>query len=79
MTWVQNSITKQLVLMIGGALLIVMTIASIFKVLDTKEKTYTSFYEQLEQITQQNADKITSFFESKAKIGRYFKRDKVLK
>lgn len=68
MTWVQNSITKQLVLMIGGALLIVMTIASIFKVLDTKEKTYTSFYEQLEQITQQNADKITSFFESKAKI-----------
>jgi methyl-accepting chemotaxis protein len=68
MTWIQNSITKQLVLMIGGALLIVMTIASIFKVLDTKEKTYTSFYEQLEQITQQNADKITSFFESKAKI-----------
>jgi methyl-accepting chemotaxis protein len=68
MTWVQNSITKQLVLMIGGALLIVMTIASIFKVLDTKEKTYTNFYEQLEQITQQNADKITSFFESKAKI-----------
>jgi methyl-accepting chemotaxis protein len=68
MTWIQNSITKQLVLMIGGALLIVMTIASIFKVLDTKEKTYTNFYEQLEQITQQNADKITSFFESKAKI-----------
>ncbi len=68
MAWIQNSITKQLVIMIGGALLIVMTIASIFKVLDTKEKTYTSFYEQLEQITQQNADKITSFFESKAKI-----------
>ncbi|KGJ95057.1 methyl-accepting chemotaxis protein [Colwellia psychrerythraea] len=68
MSWIQNSITKQLVIMIGGALLIVMTIASIFKVIETKEKTYTSFYEQLGQLTQQNADKVTSFFESKAKI-----------
>jgi methyl-accepting chemotaxis protein len=54
--------------MIGGALLIVMTIASIFKVIETKEKTYTNLYEQLGSLTQQNADKVTSFFESKAKI-----------
>jgi hypothetical protein len=48
MTWIQNSITKQLVLMIGGALLIVMTIASIFKVLDTKEKTYSCSFTQID-------------------------------
>ena len=78
MSWIQSSITKQLVIMIGGALLIVMTIASIFKVIETKDKTYTNFYEQLGQLTQQNADKVTSFFESKAKIVQTYAQSPVL-
>jgi len=68
MKWFKSSITKQLIFSIGGALFIVMTIASVVRIMNTKADTEQNVNGQINQLLLNNANSVTSFFESKAQI-----------
>ena len=65
MNWFKACITRQLVVMIGGTLIIVMAFISAFNVINTKNAAIVSINEQVNQLITVNNQKVVGFFKAK--------------
>ncbi|WP_042149188.1 MULTISPECIES: methyl-accepting chemotaxis protein [unclassified Pseudoalteromonas] len=72
MNWIKACITRQLVVMIGGTLIIVMALISAFNVINTKNAAIESINEQVNQLITVNNQKVVGFFKAKGEIVETF-------
>jgi len=72
MNWVKACITRQLIVMIGGTLIIIMALISAFNVQKTKDAAIESINEQVNQLLTVNNQKVIGFFKAKGEIVETF-------
>lgn len=79
MNWFKACITRQLVVMIGGTLIIVMAFISAFNVINTKNAAIESINEQVNQLITVNNQKVVGFFKAKGEIVETFTNSPFIK